>query len=149
MANMRTALEALTLTPFAPQDIVLLRAVAGRVSHEHLEQHAWTLADAEGIVCCFGLTSPWPGYARVWCEERDPATMQRYRCEVGRVLWQHWQRWIVASAYRRVEACVPQTHAASRQMVEAMGFQVVAVKPHYGPEDETMVEYVYYPGGRG
>jgi hypothetical protein len=147
MADPGTAVATLTLTPFVPDDLMLLRARAGRVSHERLEQQAWTLRDDEGVVCCFGLTSPWPGYARVWCEERDPATMQHYRHQVGRVLWQHWQECIVDSTYRRVDACVPQTHTASRQMVEAMGFHLVAVKPHYGPEDETMVEYVYYPRG--
>lgn len=108
---------------------------------------AVTVWDSAIPLCCFGISSPWPGLGMAWCEERDPQAMHTHGRQIGRLLKHYWTSWLADGQYQRIESRAPATHLGAQRLVQWLGFQLVSAKPHYGPHDQTVLEYVYYPEG--
>ena len=138
---------SITTTPFDPAHLALLQAEAPLAPAPSMV--AVTLWDGAAPLCCFGISSPWPGMGFAWCEERDPLIMRAHGRRVGLALARHWRQWVAAGTYRRIESRAPADHAAANALLEWLGFDFVALKPGYGREGQTVCEYVYYPAREG
>lgn len=134
------AAPALWSTPFEAAHLAGLAHDAGVLS-----QQALTMWDGEEPLCCFGISSPWPGLGFAWCAERDPVAMDVHGRRVGLAIVRQWRQWLREGGYQRIESRAPQSHAAAQRLLRWLGFAASAVKPHYGPDDRTVVEFVYYP----
>lgn len=133
-------------THFLPEHLASLAHARGEdVSPVQMTSQALTLWDGEFPVCCFGITSPWPGLGVAWCEERDQASMQAQARAIGRAIHRAWCGWLATGHYRRIESRAPADHAAAQRLLRWLRFTLVATKPHYGRLGETVMEYVYYP----
>jgi hypothetical protein len=131
-------------TPFEPVHLAGLSVPPSTEVHTQ----ALTIWDGDSTpLCCFGITSPWPGLGVAWCAERDPAQMRHLGRLVGLTMARTWRQWLAEVPYQRLESRAPQTHAAAQRLLRWLGFTQVSVKPHYGPDDITVVEYVLYPKG--
>lgn len=124
-----------------------------RVSQETVVQipaqsltQARTLWGNDEPVCAFGITSPWPGLGVVWFLERDVALSQQYARAIARHVWCWLRCW--EPDYRRLEALPLADRADSCRLIEWLGFQRSVEKSGYGPNGETMIEYVKFPQER-
>lgn len=136
----------LTVVSFEPVHRDMLYAAQG-ICGPVVTMQAVTILEGAVPLCCFGITSPWPGLGFAWFEERDQGSMQKYRFRVARVVLRHWQQWLGEGAYQRIECHVPRQHIAAMLLARWLGFEWVAEKPHYGRDGETIMEGVYYPRG--
>lgn len=132
--------------PFVPEHLAALFATRGELWAPPVPvASACTIVDAEGPVCCFGLTEVWPGLGLAWCEERDTASMVHHGIRMGLHIRRGWDRWRQARTYRRIECRVPAGHEAAHRLVQWLGFHPLVTKPGYGLKGETVIEYVWYP----
>lgn len=138
---MAVTLAPLTVVPFAPEHVTAL----GLVIQPPVTK-ALTIVDGQGVLCCFGISSPWPGLGMAWCEERDPLSMQAHGRRVGLAIHRAWRQWLAEGQYRRIECHHPQTHDASRRLVQSLGFTNPTVKPAYLRDGGTAVAWEFYPG---
>jgi RimJ/RimL family protein N-acetyltransferase len=135
---LRTALHT---TPFDASHLQGLQAVEGRA----VSMCALTVWDGEEPLCCFGITSPWPGLGVAWCAERDAEAMALHGRRVGLLIARMWRQWLVEGHYRRIESRAPRSHRAAQRLLDWLGFEFVAAKRLYGPDNITVFEYVYFP----
>src|SRR5882672_2648228 len=100
------------------------------LTHDTLQfsSQAVTIWDGEQPLCCFGISSPWPGLGFAWCAERDPEQMQLIGRRIGLTIARTWRQWLTEIHYQRIESRAPETHAAAQRLLRWLGFQQVSVK---------------------
>lgn len=136
---------ALTVTQVLPEHVAWLQAQQGLTVTPSME--GFTLWDADGPVCSAGISSPWAGLGMAWLLVRDPWVVQARSVTLLRRLRTEWEAMVARQAYRRIEARLVQGDVHGERLLGWLGFRVLAHKPGWGPQGETMTEYVWLPGG--
>lgn len=103
--------------------------------------HAITVLSEGEPLCCWGISTLWPGVGLAWFLERQPLAGHPYASRIARAVLQAWRGW--QPDFRYVEALVVAEREDSRRLIEWCGFECLACKPRYGPGGETMLEYVW------
>jgi len=85
--------------------------------------HAWTFLVEGQPLCCFGITTLWPGVGHAWFLERDAALHAPYARQIGRAVLRAWRH--VRREFRYVEALVVMEREDSRRLIECLGFEPV------------------------
>ena len=103
---------------------------------------AWTLLMQGVPVLAFGFRPLWEGVAFGWME--TTADAQCYKMAIARQLDRMRP---VLHQFRRVETLVYADNLPAQRLNEWLGFQFCCRKVHYGPQGETMLEYVWLKEG--
>lgn len=109
----------------------------------HLTHAVTVLSEGEPL-CCFGITTLWPGVGHAWFLERHSLAGHPYARRIARAVLRAWTRF--TPDFRYIEALAMADRPESQRLAAWLGLVPVVEKPGYGPGGETMVAYQWRVG---
>jgi hypothetical protein len=130
-----------TTIPCTPAHVAqMVRDLERTMTPAQLDRALTACAEDEPL-CCWGITTVWPGVGIAWFLERQPWATHAMASRIARAVMRSWQTW--HQDFRYVEALVALERDDARRLIEWLGFVRVVVKPGYGPTGGTMLEYAW------
>lgn len=137
----------IALVPATVGHVALMQRRLDMVADATQLDRAITVLSEEEPLCCWGVTTLWPGVGVAWLLERQRLTGHPYASRIARAVRRTWEGW--SRDFRYVEALVMADRPDSQRLIAWCGFMCTARKEGYGPGGETMLEYTWRAADAG